>query len=105
MQPTSTITTESLLGVKLPGERLQYPLLQPAGSFVRPETRDTTKRLAADTMYVTVDAAQSADDDIAKLEQRQPAWSWQNERFRQEGPAGGAEENVLHLLEINGTTT
>lgn len=73
---------------------------------MRPETRDTAKRSAADTMYVAVDAAQSADDDIAKLEQRQPAWSWQNERFRQqEGSAGGAKENVLHHFEIYGAAT
>lgn len=72
---------------------------------MRPETRDAAKRLAADTMYVTVDAAQSADDDIAKLEQCQSAWSWQNEKFQQESPAGGAEENVLHHLEIYGTAT
>lgn len=49
---------------------------------MRPETRDTAKRLATDTMYVTLDATQSADDDITKLEQCQPAWSWQNERFQ-----------------------
>lgn len=72
---------------------------------MRPETRDTAKRLAADTMYIAVDAAQFTDDNIAKLEQCQPAWSWQNERFRQEGPARGAEENVLHHLEIYGTAT
>lgn len=72
---------------------------------MRPETRDAAKRSATDTMYVAVDAAQSADDDIAELEQRQPAWFWQNEMFQQEGSAGGAEENVLHHLEIYGTAT
>lgn len=45
------------------------------GGLVRSETRDAAERLAADTVYVTVGAAQY-DDDIAKLEQRQSAWSW-----------------------------
>jgi len=53
-----------------------------AGSLVRPETRNAAKRLAANTVYIAIDAAQSTDDYIAKLEQRQPAWSWQNEMFR-----------------------
>lgn len=71
-----------------------------------PETRDATERLAANTVYIAIDAAQSSDDDITKLEQRQPTRVWQNERFFwQEGPAGSAEENVLNYFKIHGTAS
>lgn len=72
---------------------------------MRSETRDATERLVTDTVYIAVDAAQSADDDIAELEQCQPALSRPNERFQQEGPAGGTEENVLHHLQVHGTAS
>lgn len=70
------------------------------------ETRDITERPDANAVYIAVHATQSADDDVAKLEQCQSTQCRQNERFRwQEGSAGSAKENILHYIQIHGTAS
>lgn len=72
---------------------------------MRSEARDTAQGPAADAVHIAIDAAQSPDGDIAKLEQYQSTWSRQNKRLRQEGPARGTEENIIHHLEIHGAAS